>query len=167
MNPEVLLAWLLSLPPVTDAHGYPFRRPEGAARTIVKVALEHPEVDPRVLAATLDVLAARESRYRPHAAGDCPTLPAGSERCTRELGARSFGAYQTPIAETPPDALGQTRLAASILLGRALNACPEHIVWAFASGHCAPSRIAREYEALIAKALAVPLPAVEPAKYSP
>ncbi|CAN5580407.1 hypothetical protein BH09MYX1_BH09MYX1_63530 [soil metagenome] len=43
-------------------------------------------------AAALDVFAAHESGYHPQAAGDCPGIKSGDPTCTRELGARFFGA---------------------------------------------------------------------------
>ena len=132
-----LVAWILSLAVAHDGHGRPIPRPAGFATVIATVALEHPEVDPRIVAATLDVIAAHESAYRTSAIGD--------------HGA-SCGAFQTPCARTPHDALGQARVAATIWLV-AVDRCPEHPMWLYASGRCAPSRIARRYERFIREEL--------------
>lgn len=155
MNPQALLAILLVLAAVRDWHGRPIRRRPEAAAVVAKAAGETGA--PEVFAAYLDVLAAHESGYDPSARGD-----------HRNGVAKSCGMFQTPCSETPGFercdggddcrhgwrfeggrgvALAQARLAIRILLGRAMVTCPEHAVWAYASGHCAPSRVALAYEA--------------------
>lgn len=129
--PELLL-WFASLAPVTDGLNRPIPRPPGFAKVILTVALEHPEIDPRILAAALDVVAAHESSYRlhPHGWND---------------GGKSKGAWQTPAAETPDDALGQARVAAKWLL-YSMRTCPDHPLSLYATGHvCGPVRVADYY----------------------
>ncbi len=141
MTSAQLLAWLLALPLLHDGHGFPIPRPLGAARVIAEVAAETEA--PQLYAALLDVLAAHESAYHPHAVGDH---------------GRSCGAYQTPCARTPRrDARGQTRLAVKILR-RAIDVCPGHPVWAYATGRCARTAVALRYEAEVRGEMAVPLP---------
>ena len=67
-----LAAWIAALPLLTDGHGHPIPRPEWVAPAIAQVVLDeaHPYDDPYELAATLDVVAAHESAYRPSAIGD-------------------------------------------------------------------------------------------------
>jgi hypothetical protein len=140
MTLTALLAWVLTLPAHVDGHHMPIPRPYGAALTIAKAALETDS--PVVYAAMLDVLAPHESAYRTSAVGD---------------GGKSCGAFQTPCGETPPDGLGQARLAAKILK-RANDSCPGHPLWMYASGHCSPSAVALRYEAEVHAALQGPLP---------
>ena len=130
---SALVAWILALPLYQS-----IPRPPEFALAIADVALDAAPDDPRALAATLDLIAAHESRYHPLASGD---------------GGRSRGAYQTPRHRTPADIAGQTRLAARIL-GEATRACPAHPLWAYASGRCATSYAAREMERAIASSLA-------------
>jgi hypothetical protein len=130
---SALVAWVLALPLYQATP-----RPPEFAAAIAEVALADAPDDPRVLAATLDLIAAHESRYRPLARGD---------------GGRSVGAYQTPRARTPATIAGQTRLAARIL-GEAARACPAHPLWAYASGRCLSSYAAREMERAVAASLA-------------
>ena len=126
------LAWLISQPTHADGHGHAIPRPYGAALTIADVCADEP--DPRICAITLDTLASHESAYRTAAVGDH---------------GQSCGAYQTPCARTPPDGLGQTRLALRILK-QAETACPEHPIRAYASGACKSSPVAVRYEREIA-----------------
>jgi len=142
-----LAAWLSALPQVTDAHGWPFHRPAGFADVIATVTLEHPEVDARVLAATLDVVAAHESSYRLHPRG-------------YNDGGASKGAWQTPAAETPDDALGQARVAAKWLL-YSMTRCPDYPLAIYATGHvCGPVKVADYYWSQVRAELAQsPLPA--------
>ena len=130
---SALVAWVLALPLYQATP-----RPPEFAAAIAEVALADAPDDPRVLAATLDLIAAHESRYRPLARGD---------------GGRSVGAYQTPRHRTPATVMGQTRLAARIL-GEASRACPAHPLWAYASGRCVTSYAAREMERAVAASLA-------------
>jgi hypothetical protein len=130
-----LLLWLLSLPLHVDGHAHGIPRPRGAATVIAQVAAETD--DPKRYAAILDVLAAHESAYRTGVTGDS---------------GRSCGAYQTPCARTPPDGLGQTRLALAIL-HQAERTCTEHPIWAYASGRCVSSPVAVRYEREIQAAL--------------
>ena len=95
MDPTMLTAWLLALPLYAATP-----RPPEFARAIAIVALRVAPESPLELAATLDVIAAHESRYHPTALGDH---------------GRSAGAYQTPAMRTPRDIAGQTQLAARIL----------------------------------------------------
>ena len=86
MTPAQLAVWLMALRPVTDASGAPFRRPAGFVSIVASLAAESEDLDPRLLAATLDVVGAHESSYDAAAVGD------GGDSC---------GAWQTPCAETP------------------------------------------------------------------
>ena len=133
MDPATLAAWLIALPLYNATP-----RPPEFATAIAIVALTFAPDAPLELAATLDVIAAHESRYRPTASGDH---------------GRSAGAYQTPAARTPRDIAGQTQLAARILADAA-RACPAHPLWAYASGRCAPSYAARAMESAVAASLA-------------
>lgn len=148
MNPATLAAWIMALPMIPDWHGFPIRRPPGAARDIAIACID--SYNPARCARTLDMLCAKESTYRPELAGDCPGMPAGSPKCTRELGARSCGAFQTPCARTPAKAtaLYQAKLARRIL-DDAETICPAHPLWAYASGECKPTDTAIKYERLI------------------
>lgn len=140
MTKAILLSWLLALPPLHDGHGAPIPRPRAAAETIATVAMETGL--PQIFAATLDVLAAHESGYRIAAVGDSGA---------------SCGAFQTPCARTPKDALGQTRLAVAILY-QALSVCSEHTLWAYAAGRCIRSTVAVRYEREVRQELAIALP---------
>ena len=133
MDLGILVAWVAALPLYQATP-----RPPEFAAAIAEVALADAPDDPRVLAATLDLIAAHESRYHPTARGD---------------GGRSVGAYQTPKHRTPATIAGQTRLAARIL-GEAARACPAHPLWAYASGRCLSSYAAREMERAVAASLA-------------
>jgi len=146
MTSPQLLAWILALPAIPDGNGIPIARKAAAAQDIATVCAETSV--PVFCAATLDVLAAKESGYRTRASGDCPGMHAGSPQCTRELGARSCGAFQTPCARTPSDGLGQVKLAWSILL-IAVDHCAEHPLWMYARGECKFSATASRYEALV------------------
>lgn len=139
-----LIAWVAALPVIRDGHGLPIPRPHGFAETIATVALEHEELDARVLAAMLDVVAAHESAYRVRALGD---------------GGRSKGAWQTPAAETPDDAIGQARVAAKWMIVSSL-ACPDFPLSRYATGHtCGSVRIADLYWREVRAELAIPLEA--------
>ena len=142
MDPATLAAWIIALPLYQG-----IARPPEFALAIAEVALATAPDAPEQLAATLDLIAAHESRYRPAARGDH---------------GRSAGAYQTPSSRTPRDIAGQTRLAARIL-GEAARACPAHPLWAYASGRCAPSYAARDMERAVDRALAL-APALERAE---
>lgn len=139
-----LVAWIVSLPVIRDGHGLPIPRPTGFADAIATVALEHEELDARVLSAMLDVVAAHESAYRVRALGD---------------GGRSKGAWQTPAAETPDDAMGQARIAAKWLIVSA-KACPDFPLSRYATGHvCGSVRIADRYWREVRAELAIPFEA--------
>lgn len=140
---DALLAALLSLPAVRDFHDHVIPRPLSAARVVARAALETER--PEVFAVLLDVLAAHESAYRPSAVGDS---------------GRSCGAFQTPCAETPQDALGQARVAIRILR-LALGSCPDHVLWSYASGRCRSSAVALRYEADVRERMAL-MPSVAP-----
>jgi methylaspartate ammonia-lyase len=118
-------------------------RPVASARVIATAAME--TQTPVLFAAWLDELAAHESGYRISAAGDCPGLKPGDMQCTRELHARSCGAWQTPCARTPKTGLDQARLAIRILQ-QAVEQCADHPLWAYASGSCNKTRVAALYE---------------------
>jgi hypothetical protein len=148
-----LFVWLMSLPPILDGHGYPIARPPAAARVIAAVAVE--TSDPAFFAAALDVFAAHESGYRPSAAGDCPGMRSGDPQCTRELGARSCGAWQTPCATTPRDATAQARQWVAILR-RSTLACPAHPFAVLGTGRCLVWGAPREREVQAALFVAFP-----------
>lgn len=132
-----ILVFLVSLALHNDRHGVPIHRPYRAASTISQVVASQPEELQRIYAVMLDVIAAHESGYRTNAKGD---------------GGKSCGAYQTPCVRTPPDGLGQTRLALQILKV-SNDACPGHPLWMYASGHCARSSTAEWYEHEVKEAL--------------
>lgn len=148
-----LFVWLMSLPRVLDGHGHPIARPPAAARVIAAVAAE--TSDPALYAAALDVFAAHESGYRPSAAGDCAGMRPGDPLCTRELGARSCGAWQTPCATTPRDAAAQARQWVAILR-RSFVACPEHPFAVLGTGRCIPWGASRVREVRAAALVAFP-----------
>lgn len=154
MTAAALFLWLLALPPVLDGHGHAIPRPRPAVMVISTVAATTD--DPQLFGALLDVIAAKESGYRTKAAGDCPGMRAGSLLCTRERGAKSCGAYQTPCAVTPLDGLGQTRLALATLK-RSFVACPVFPLAVYGTGRC--QRWGLDRMALVRAALLVPVPA--------
>jgi hypothetical protein len=127
--PDLLLL-LVALPPINDWHGHPIPRDSATVHAIATAALEHPEADPILLAATLDVLAAHESGYHVNAIGDH---------------GRSIGTWQTPRSQTPSDVLGQARLAAKWVLV-SWAACPDHPLNPYATGRCVRSAIAEKYQ---------------------
>lgn len=124
-----LLVWLLALAPIRDGRGLPIRITAEAAIAIATAC-----VGDRTCATRLFVIGAHESGYRTNALGD---------------GGRSKGIFQTPTARAPDSALGQARVAIMVL-EQAERACPLHPIWAYASGACRPSAIARLYEREIA-----------------
>lgn len=145
MTRAALVAWLVALPLLHDGHGHVIPRPAGFADVVATVALEHPEVDARTLMATLDVLAAHEGRYSRHPRG-------------YNDGGKSKGAWQTPAAETPDDALGQARVAAKWILVSWL-ACPNFPLSKYATGHvCGPVRVADWYWSEVRAELATVIP---------
>lgn len=123
-----LLALVLSFATLLDGHGHPIPIREAIRAVIASVA------DTDIEAAELYVLVSHESAGRVDVRGDS---------------GRSCGAWQTPCAETPMDGpqlgLRQARVAVRILRRAAAN-CPEHPIWMYASGRCAPSATARRYE---------------------
>ncbi len=153
VTPGDILRWLLVLPPLLDGGGNPIPRPLTAASVIAVVAAS--ESDPLFVAAALDAFAALESGYRPKAAGDCPGMRAGSLLCTRALGARSCGAWQTPCATTSEDPATQARQWVAILK-RSMAACPAHPFAVLGTGRCVAWGERRE--ALVRSAMAVPVP---------
>jgi hypothetical protein len=157
MTAPQILAWLLALAPIRDGNGHDIPRPRAAAATIADVAVETDE--PQMFAALLDVLAAKESGYRTNAAGDCPGMRPGDPKCTRALGAKSCGAFQSPCAITPVDGAGQARLAVS-LLRRSFAACPEYPLSVYGTGRC--QHWGDERLALVRAALLVPVPPEAP-----
>lgn len=153
MSPQLLLAWLLALPPVLDGAGHAIPRPAAAARVIADVAAVEP--DALFVAAALDTFAAMESGYHPKVAGDCPGMRAGDPHCTRELGAKSVGAWQTPAAITPNDPAAQARLWVAILR-QSQKACPAYPLAMLGTGRCIAWGDRRQR--VIDAALLVPLP---------
>ncbi len=128
MTYAILLQVLLALPLLHDGNGLPIRRPKAIAAVIAQVVAD--DGGSLEEAITLDVLAAHESGYHVEAYGDS---------------GRSCHLYQTPCRLTPPDPLGQTRLALKLLRA---SACP-HPLWTYASGRCAATRTALRYEAQV------------------
>ena len=159
MTAGALLLWLLALPPVLDGNGHPIPRPRAAADVIAVVAIGTDQ--PLTYAALLDTFAAKESGYRPSAAGDCPGMRAGSLLCTRELGAKSCGAWQTPCGITPKLPMGQAQLALTTLQ-RSMATCPEHPLSLYGTGRCKawPGGDARM--AIVRAALLIPVPDEDP-----
>jgi hypothetical protein len=127
-----ILPILLTLAPMLDSHGYPIVAPPAALAIIARVAEETPA--PELFASWLYVLGAYESGYRLSAVGD---------------GGQSCGAWQTPCARTRGlDGLGQARVAVAILK-QAIASCPDHPLWAYASGRCVRTSVAVRYEAKV------------------
>lgn len=138
---------IMRLTPVPDKQGRPIKRDPIVIRFIAKVCAETSV--PLLCALNLDVLAARESGYGRQDAGDCPGLPAGSPKCTRELGAQHCGIFQTACAKTPKDqGLAQTRIAWADFK-RSIDACPDHPLMQYASGACKYSKTASDYEYIV------------------
>lgn len=148
-----LLAWFALLPRVPDSEGRGIRRPHEAIDAIVTVALEvserEPLIDPRIIAAELDVIGARESGYSTHPRG------------LNDHG-RSKGFGQTPRAETPDDLVGQVRVAAKWLVA-SIKRCPDHPLSPYGTGGlCASVRVTDEYFAIVRSELAIAVPEVSP-----
>lgn len=154
MSVPQILAWLMTLPAILDGAGRPIARPREAASVIAAVAAS--ETDALFVAAALDTFAALESGYHPRAAGDCPGLPAGSPLCTRERGAKSCGAWQTPCAATSSDPAAQARQWVAILR-KSMVGCPAHPLSLLGTGRCVAWGERRER--IIRAALLVPVPA--------
>lgn len=152
MTPAQLAAWLLSLPAVADGHGHAIPRPKVAADVFAVVALETD--NPTMWAAALDTFAAMESGYRPHVAGDCPGMRAGSLLCTKALGAKSYGLFQAPAATTSEDPATQARAWIAIAR-KSFAMCPAHPFAPLATGRCTNWGASRE--AIIRAAVAVPI----------
>lgn len=148
MTRSALAAWLLA-----QAFVHYVPRPPAAALIIAEAALE--TRDPRRWAATLDTFAALESAYREDAAGDCPGMRAGDPKCTRELGARSCGAFQTPCATTPRNLLSQARYALAIFQTSA-TMCPRWPLAPYAKGVCVEWANGEWRMGFIRRALAMP-----------
>jgi hypothetical protein len=125
---SALFLWLVFAAPIHDTHNRPIWITQEIAAAIAAACSV--EDDPWRCAKTLFVLGARESSYRTRVLGD---------------GGRSFGLFQCPRAITPDDALGQARLAISILK-HAEDVCPGHALWTYASGKCIRSDVAVKYE---------------------
>ena len=115
-----IAAALAALPSLLDGHGAKIPRPAGVPDVIAQVALEHPEVDAWLLAATLDVLGAHEAGYSTHPRG------------LNDHG-RSKGFGQTPRASTPDDLLGQVREAARWVIV-SWKGCPAFPLSRYATG---------------------------------
>jgi hypothetical protein len=125
---STLFLWLVFAAPVHDTRNRPIWITQEIAAVISAACSV--EDDPWRCAKTLFVLGARESSYRVHVLGD---------------GGRSYGLFQCPRAITPDDALGQARLAISILK-HAEEVCPGHAIRAYAAGRCVVSAVATRYE---------------------
>ncbi len=148
----VIARWLLATPSLLDGHGAPIPRPPAIVEVIAEAAVVTD--NPRMWAATLDVMSGHESAYRPDAAGDCPGMRPGDPHCTRELGAASCGLGQTPCRETPRDAAGQVALMLRYLR-KSFMACPSHPLSPYATGgRCIAWGATRERE--IKALLAIP-----------
>lgn len=140
-----LLAWALARPVIHDGHGAELPRPPGFMDVVVTAALERAEaVDPHILVAALDVVAAHESAYRMTAIGDS---------------GRSCGAWQTPCVETPVGhdvGLQQARVALKWMLA-SMTRCPDHPLALYATGRiCGAVHVADFYWTEIRRELAAP-----------
>lgn len=176
MSPADMIAWVMTWPLLLDGRpGFavrnPIPRPAFAPQVMVEASiafidertkLGKPSMAPELYVAFLDVFAARESGYRIDAAGDCPGMRPGDPKCTVELGALSFGAWQSPVARTPKTAaskfalaMAQAKVALTIFQASA-EMCPSHPVSAYMTGHC--SAVGSMREAEIAAQMASPLP---------
>ena len=174
MSLASLVQWLLCLALILDFEKpvrQPIPRSQNVANVIATAANE--TNSPKEFAAYLDVLGAHESGYDTSAVGDH----------TGGIG-RSCGAWQTPCAETPgftssecswaeesptpgchwgwkfhPSptiALQQARKAIQILK-RAVDGCPDHPIWMYASGLCTRTKTATLYEDEVNAELAIPV----------
>jgi len=186
MTPAEMIAWVMTWSLLLDGTPrdpvrHPIKRPEFAGLAFVTAANEHiadrtkrglPSAAPELYVAFLDVFAARESGYRVDLAGDCPGMPAGDPHCTVALGAKSYGAWQTPVAMTPKStsagkqalAVAQAKVALDIL-DVSMAACPSHPIAMYMSGRCVALGAMREGE--IATQMATPLPSSSSAAGSP
>ena len=141
MTGAELALWVLALPAWLDGHGRTIPRIPAVAEAIAAVAAEQPG-DTRLMAVVLDVLAAHEGAYRIASRGDH---------------GRSCGSWQTPCARTPMAgadlAVRQARVAAA-MWAQAVQRCPNHPAWAYASGRCSRSWAADLYEREIRSTMA-------------
>ena len=147
----VLSTWLAMLPLQKDGYHRGIPRPQGFTDVIAVAVLEGSDdpVQERILAATLDVLAAHESGYRQKAVGDS---------------GRSCGAWQTPCGETPLEGdhvgLKQARIAVK-WVKRSFDLCPDYPLAKYATGvTCGSVRIADYYWRQVRLELESPLPQV-------
>lgn len=156
MTPADLAAWLITLPALLDGAGHKIPRDNAhvVAITIASADVGTLDSTSQFFAGTLDMLAAFESGYRAQVAGDCPGLPAGDAKCTRDLGARSCGAFQLSCKRVTPTTtlLEQARMAVATLK-RAIDVCPEHPLWVYATGRCVVTATAQRYEETLRKQL--------------
>jgi hypothetical protein len=131
-----ILRWLWSLGYLGASNSPPMPRDLNITIAASVAAAEESD-HPKRWAAELDVFARFETGYR-DVAGDCPGLPPGSPLCTRELGARSCGPWQTPCRETPQSMSleDKARLALRHMKTSAL-ACPKAPLSIYATGVCA------------------------------
>lgn len=131
----ITAAWVLRIALlVHDAHGFTRAMPPAMASAIVDVAADSVE------AATLVVLAFRESSYRTDVRGDA---------------GQSCGAWQTPCSSTPlGDVRAQAKIAVAILR-RSAALCPSHPLAIYASGSCTNPAGRRISDARIAEASAL------------
>jgi hypothetical protein len=93
-------------------------------------------------AATLDIMAAYETGYRPDICGGCPGIPNGTA-CTREQGAESCGAWATERGRTPRGSTirDQARIALT-MLKESESWCPTHPLAMYAGiGHRTPDGV--------------------------
>lgn len=156
-----LLQWLWSQPWLSSSNGGDVPRDVNVAIEIAKVASETQH--PRQWAAALDTWAAFETAYEDRP-GDCPGLPVGSRKCTRALGAKSCGYWQTPCKSTPPGMSieDQARQALAMMMQSA-KACPSAVMSVYATGRCAPHSGPIAFRmGKIRKMMAVPLPSSDP-----
>jgi hypothetical protein len=174
---EQLTSWSSRVPRVPDAHGRPIHRPAASWSFILRHAVG--TQSPLVYAAFLDVLAARESSYDFAAVGDngdscgawqtrCEETPmpdgwrtewaaAEAAEGKGELKPLHRIAHQHRVEQlTTEIKVGQIKRAIKSL-DWAVSQCPEHPLWHYAAGHCAPSPAGIERERLAHELLRTPL----------
>lgn len=149
MTAAQLLAWLALWPVILDGHPHqrkprnPIPCPPPLAAVMVDAALESAArtgLDAETFLAFEYVWFAHESGYHVGLAGDCPGMPAGDPKCTRDLGARSCGIGQSPCRITPKGAtaLEEARISLRILESW-MTSCPSYALQAYSGNGCRDS----------------------------
>jgi hypothetical protein len=133
-----LREWLLTRPYLQN--GGPIVRTPEAIDAIVDAV--DGELEDYRWAATLDIMSADETGYRPDICGGCPGVPNGTP-CTREQGAESCGAWATERGRTPRGAtMAEQASIALTMLKESESWCPTHPLAMYAGlGHRTPDGV--------------------------